>query len=56
MIGTVILVVIALLVGIALGRVKNSSKLTAIETYLHSAEARIETDASKVIAIVKAKL
>ena len=56
MIGTAILLVAVLLIGIAIGRVKNSSKLAAIETYLHSFEAKVETDASKVIAIVKAKL
>ena len=52
----VFLLVLAVAVGFAAGRVKNAAKLAAIEAYLLNAEQTAVTDVKKLIADIKAKL
>jgi hypothetical protein len=56
MLGSIILLVLAVGVGFALGRIKNASKLEALSTYLESAEAAAIADVKTLIAAVKAKI
>ena len=56
MLGSISLLVLAVGVGFALGRIKNASKLEALSTYLESAEAAAIADVKTLIAAVKAKI
>jgi hypothetical protein len=52
----IFLLVLALAVGFAAGRVKNAAKLAAIEVYLLNAERTAVTDVKQLIGDIKAKL
>lgn len=49
-------VVVCLVVGFGVGRIKNSAKLAAIKAELVKVEVAAEADVKKVIAAIKAKL
>jgi hypothetical protein len=51
-----VVLVAAAVAGFGVGRIKNSKKLAAIQTYLSSAEVVVETDVKKVVAAIRAKL
>ena len=53
MLGSIILLVLAVGVGFALGRIKNASKLEALSTYLESAEAAAIADVKTLIPLSK---
>lgn len=53
---TIIAVVVSLLVGFGLGRVKNAKKLATVAAYLNSVEAKASAEAKTLIADVRAKL
>jgi hypothetical protein len=53
---TLVLIVVALGVGFALGRVKNAAKLKEVQTVVDKYEAIVTADFKAVIAEVKSKL
>jgi hypothetical protein len=53
---TAIAVVVSLLVGFGLGRVKNAAKLKSVSAVLKSAETNVGVKVESVIAAIRAKL
>ena len=51
-----IAIVVALLVGFGLGRIKNAAKLAAIKVELDKVDNLISSDVKKLIAAIRAKL
>ena len=51
-----IAIIVALLVGFSLGRIKNAAKLAAIKAELAKVDSLISSDVKKLVAAIKAKL
>lgn len=51
-----IAIVVAMLVGFGLGRVKNAAKLAAVKAELVKVEGSVSTEVKKLVADIKAKL